>query len=194
MPLNWLFGQLWDCLPQSLKNPALIASIIFIRTFLTATKLHNFTVRGFCRHSFLEPIAKNGHVLLTQADGLLNQTTVRIEQIQLEMDSGKSVALDARESLIDLNRAGVGVLEIVTAPDLTFVALYLLTYLHSSFDQALVFLKKVQRILGHYKVGFFDMENVCDDFHIELNDREPFDVISTFLSVVRVRLWVHELS
>lgn len=73
-----------------------------------------------------EPIAKDGHVKLSTVEGLSNPSTIRIQQIQLEMDSGKSMAgLNPRESLIDLNRAGVGVLEIVTEPDLTYVIVFL---------------------------------------------------------------------
>nr|XP_044986895.1 glutamyl-tRNA(Gln) amidotransferase subunit B, mitochondrial isoform X2 [Jaculus jaculus] len=45
--------------------------------------------------------------------------TVRIKQIQLEQDSGKSLHDDLRcQTLVDLNRAGVGLLEVVLEPDL----------------------------------------------------------------------------
>lgn len=62
--------------------------------------------------------------------------TIRITQVQLEQDSGKSLH-DAEEShsLIDLNRAGIALLEIVTEPD--FV----------SGEEAAVFVKEFARIL-----------------------------------------------
>ena len=41
---------------------------------------------------------------------------MRIKQIQIEQDSGKSFH-DPKETLIDLNRCGIGLLEIVTEPD-----------------------------------------------------------------------------
>ncbi|XP_077381513.1 glutamyl-tRNA(Gln) amidotransferase subunit B, mitochondrial [Festucalex cinctus] len=45
---------------------------------------------------------------------------VRVKQIQLEQDSGKSLRDDARErTLVDLNRAGVGLMELVMEPDMT---------------------------------------------------------------------------
>ncbi|XP_018420648.1 PREDICTED: glutamyl-tRNA(Gln) amidotransferase subunit B, mitochondrial [Nanorana parkeri] len=45
---------------------------------------------------------------------------VRIKQIQLEQDSGKSLHDDcSRQTLIDLNRAGIGLMEIVMEPDMT---------------------------------------------------------------------------
>ncbi|XP_075399818.1 glutamyl-tRNA(Gln) amidotransferase subunit B, mitochondrial [Tenrec ecaudatus] len=46
--------------------------------------------------------------------------TVRVKQIQLEQDSGKSLHDDVRaQTLVDLNRAGVGLLEVVMEPDMT---------------------------------------------------------------------------
>ncbi|XP_061534891.1 glutamyl-tRNA(Gln) amidotransferase subunit B, mitochondrial isoform X3 [Phycodurus eques] len=45
---------------------------------------------------------------------------IRIKQIQLEQDSGKSLHDDARgQTLVDLNRAGVGLMELVMEPDMT---------------------------------------------------------------------------
>eukprot|EP00057_Strongylocentrotus_purpuratus_P012010 XP_011666484.1 PREDICTED: glutamyl-tRNA(Gln) amidotransferase subunit B, mitochondrial [Strongylocentrotus purpuratus] len=46
--------------------------------------------------------------------------SVRIKQVQLEQDSGKSLHDEENaETLVDLNRAGVGLMELVTEPDLT---------------------------------------------------------------------------
>uniref|UniRef100_A0A8C4I3R1 Glutamyl-tRNA(Gln) amidotransferase subunit B, mitochondrial n=1 Tax=Dicentrarchus labrax TaxID=13489 RepID=A0A8C4I3R1_DICLA len=46
--------------------------------------------------------------------------TVNIKQIQLEQDSGKSLHDDLRsQTLIDLNRAGVGLMELVMEPDMS---------------------------------------------------------------------------
>ncbi|XP_037327127.2 glutamyl-tRNA(Gln) amidotransferase subunit B, mitochondrial [Pungitius pungitius] len=46
--------------------------------------------------------------------------TVSIKQIQLEQDSGKSLHDDVRcQTLIDLNRAGVGLMELVMEPDMS---------------------------------------------------------------------------
>ncbi|KAI0797079.1 Glutamyl-tRNA-Gln amidotransferase B subunit [Abortiporus biennis] len=60
------------------------------------------------------PIATRGTLRLPSAG-----TEVRITQIQLEQDTGKST-FDARHHLsaIDLNRAGTGLMEIVSEPDM----------------------------------------------------------------------------
>ena len=58
-----------------------------------------------------QPLARGGHLRYldphTAERWHTNEKTVRITQIQLEQDSGKSLHdAEAQESLIDLNRAG----------------------------------------------------------------------------------------
>ncbi|KAF5923416.1 hypothetical protein HPG69_006585 [Diceros bicornis minor] len=70
------------------------------------------------------PIAVNGSMVYGVCVGkkrsqVINKT-VRVKQIQLEQDSGKSLHDDLRsQTLIDLNRAGVGLLEVVLEPDMS---------------------------------------------------------------------------
>ncbi|KAJ7712418.1 glutamyl-tRNA amidotransferase [Mycena metata] len=60
------------------------------------------------------PIALGGGLLIPNRD-----SPIRIKQIQLEQDTAKSTFEPrTRTSSIDLNRAGTGLLEIVTEPDL----------------------------------------------------------------------------
>ncbi|XP_049761426.1 glutamyl-tRNA(Gln) amidotransferase subunit B, mitochondrial isoform X1 [Elephas maximus indicus] len=70
------------------------------------------------------PIAVNGSltygICLGKKRRQVITKMVRIKQIQLEQDSGKSLHDDLRsQTLIDLNRAGVGLLEVVMEPDMT---------------------------------------------------------------------------
>ncbi|XP_028658530.1 glutamyl-tRNA(Gln) amidotransferase subunit B, mitochondrial isoform X2 [Erpetoichthys calabaricus] len=70
------------------------------------------------------PIAVNGSLsyshLVGQKWSQAVVKTVRIKQIQLEQDSGKSLHDDTRkQTLIDLNRAGVALMEIVMEPDMS---------------------------------------------------------------------------
>ncbi|XP_074885862.1 glutamyl-tRNA(Gln) amidotransferase subunit B, mitochondrial isoform X2 [Buteo buteo] len=69
------------------------------------------------------PIAVNGRLSYSLCiDNKMSQMvtkTVRIKQIQLEQDSGKSLHDDTRsQTLVDLNRAGVGLMEVVMEPDM----------------------------------------------------------------------------
>ncbi|XP_055974950.1 glutamyl-tRNA(Gln) amidotransferase subunit B, mitochondrial [Sorex fumeus] len=70
------------------------------------------------------PIAVNGSLAYSMYTGpqpsQVVTKTVRVRQIQLEQDSGKSLHDEQRaQTLIDLNRAGVGLLEVVLEPDMT---------------------------------------------------------------------------
>uniref|UniRef100_F6ZF69 Glutamyl-tRNA(Gln) amidotransferase subunit B, mitochondrial n=1 Tax=Monodelphis domestica TaxID=13616 RepID=F6ZF69_MONDO len=86
------------------------------------------------------PIAINGSLTYSLGVGALwspsATKTVRIKQIQLEQDSGKSLHDDMRsQTLIDLNRAGVGLMEVVMEPDM------------SCGDEAATAVKELQLIL-----------------------------------------------
>ncbi|XP_041729219.2 glutamyl-tRNA(Gln) amidotransferase subunit B, mitochondrial isoform X2 [Coregonus clupeaformis] len=70
------------------------------------------------------PIAVDGTLTYSHLGGRKRNTvvtkSVRIKQIQLEQDSGKSLHDDYRsQTLIDLNRAGVGLMELVMEPDMS---------------------------------------------------------------------------
>jgi len=65
-----------------------------------------------------QPLARGGEVHLPRDDARgLQDRTVRIERVHIEEDAGKSVHR-AGVGWVDLNRAGVPLIEIVTAPDL----------------------------------------------------------------------------
>ncbi|XP_035825976.1 glutamyl-tRNA(Gln) amidotransferase subunit B, mitochondrial [Aplysia californica] len=68
-----------------------------------------------------QPLAVNGQVTYVyqcSRTSRVERRSARLIQLQLEQDSGKSLHdSEQRLSLIDLNRAGVGLMEIVTAPD-----------------------------------------------------------------------------
>tara|TARA_B100000035_G_scaffold108128_2_gene91742 strand:- start:6188 stop:7648 length:1461 start_codon:yes stop_codon:yes gene_type:complete len=62
-----------------------------------------------------KPICRNGKILIRLEDG--KTKNIELTRIHMEEDSGKSIHdLDPFNTLIDLNRAGVPLLEIVTEP------------------------------------------------------------------------------
>lgn len=63
------------------------------------------------------PICRDGHVDIELEDGTVKQ--VRIHEIHMEEDAGKLVHDDwSGESLVDFNRSGVPLIEIVSEPDM----------------------------------------------------------------------------
>jgi aspartyl-tRNA(Asn)/glutamyl-tRNA(Gln) amidotransferase subunit B len=77
--------------------------------------------KGYQISQYELPIVHGGKVDLVQENGATR--TVRIVRAHLEEDAGKSLHEDfAGMSGIDLNRAGTGLLEIVSAPDLRSAA------------------------------------------------------------------------
>ncbi len=62
------------------------------------------------------PICTGGHVIIKDAEG--QEKKIHLTRIHMEEDSGKSMHdIDPFHSLIDLNRAGVPLLEIVSEPE-----------------------------------------------------------------------------
>ena len=63
------------------------------------------------------PIATKGQLRIQNSEG--DTVPVRIKQIQLEQDTAKSTFQPRTSTLhVDLNRAGVGLMEIVSEPDM----------------------------------------------------------------------------
>jgi aspartyl-tRNA(Asn)/glutamyl-tRNA(Gln) amidotransferase subunit B len=79
---------------------------------------------------------------------------VRINRLHMECDAGKIIHAD-EDSLVDLNRAGVPLMEIVTDPNF------------SSADQVIEFLKELQAILLTIESSNCDMEK--GNFRVDVN-------------------------
>ena len=91
---------------------------------------------GYQITQFQYPIVGEGVVTADLEDG--GTKDIRIERMHIEQDAGKSIHdIDPRKTFIDLNRAGVGLMEIVTKPDFR------------SPEEAGAFLKKLRSILRY---------------------------------------------
>lgn len=63
------------------------------------------------------PVCTHGHLVVKDAEG--NDKRIGITRIHMEEDAGKSMHLPGEtETLVDLNRAGVPLIEIVSEPDI----------------------------------------------------------------------------
>ncbi len=98
--------------------------------------------KGYQISQYDRPICVNGYLDIELSDSSTER--IRIRRAHLEEDTGKSIHTD-HGSLIDLNRAGVPLLEIVTEPDI-----------HSA-EAAEVFARKLRAILQYLGVNNGDM-------------------------------------
>lgn len=89
--------------------------------------------KGYQVSQHTTPICKNGFVKITVAEAERN---VRLNRIHIEEDAGKSLHdVDDNYTSIDLNRAGVPLLEIVSEPDI-----------HSS-DEAFAYITELRKLV-----------------------------------------------
>ena len=93
-----------------------------------------------------QPLARNGHLTIQTTEG---EREIRIRRVHLEEDTGKLTHVHQDEesySLVDLNRAGVPLLEIVSEPDLR------------SAEEVRTFATNLRSMLRYLKVNSGDLE------------------------------------
>ena len=104
--------------------------------------------KGYQISQFEDPVISGGYVEIAPGEGDLRR--IRLTRAHLEEDAGKSIHDPAvagpDDSLIDLNRAGVPLLEIVSEPDLR------------SSEEAGAYLRALRSILRYIGVSHGDME------------------------------------
>ena len=90
------------------------------------------------------PICKNGYLNIKIED---ETKKIRINRIHIEEDTGKSIHdINAHNTLIDYNRAGVPLLEIVSEPDI------------SSAEQASAYVSTIRRLARYIDISNSNME------------------------------------
>ncbi|KAK5576224.1 hypothetical protein RB653_007365 [Dictyostelium firmibasis] len=143
------------CVEQAIKTGLAIGGTINRYSFFD--RKHYFyqdLPQGYQITQLTEPIVKGGSIELELGDG--RQHKVRISHIQLEQDSGKSIHdLHPTKSLVDLNRAGIGLMEIVSHADFT------------SSEQVGCYIQKLQHLLKH--IGSSDANMQFGEMRCDVN-------------------------
>ena len=91
-----------------------------------------------------KPICEEGYIPIDLPDG--TEKKIRLQRIHIEEDSGKNIHTTRGISLVNLNRAGAPLLELVTYPDM------------SSSHEACSYLTRLHAILRYLEISNADME------------------------------------
>lgn len=112
--------------------------------------------KGFQISQFDLPVSKDGYVLV-------NERKIRINRAHLEEDTGKLIHLEQGEqkaSLIDFNRSGVPLMEVVSEPDI------------ESPEEAKAYAKKIHQVARYLEVSDADMEKAGMRFDANVSVRK----------------------
>src|SRR6204780_4719648 len=115
---------------------------------------------GYQISQYKSPLVGEGEVVVDMPDG--ETVRVGIERLHLEQDAGKSLHdQNPSMSLVDLNRAGVALMEIVSKPDLR------------SADEAKAYVAKLRAILRYLRTCDGDMEKGHLRADVNVSVRKP---------------------
>jgi aspartyl-tRNA(Asn)/glutamyl-tRNA(Gln) amidotransferase subunit B len=116
--------------------------------------------QGYQISQYKQPVVGEGEVLLDM--GERGQVTVGIERLHLEQDAGKSIHdQHPTMSLVDLNRSGVALMEIVSKPDMR------------SADEAKAYVSKLRTIMRYLGTCDGNMEQGSLRADVNVSVRKP---------------------
>lgn len=152
-------------LNRSVVEYGVRAGIAFNSKIATNTKMDRKNyfypdlVKGFQISQDDIPLCDGGYVEIELEEGTKN---IRLTRIHIEEDTGKSIHTEEGDSLLDYNRAGVPLIEIVTEPDM------------NTPEEAQLFLEKLRATLKYIEVSDCKMEegSLRCDVNINVVDTE----------------------
>jgi len=100
--------------------------------------------KGYQISQYEEPVCEYGELTVALPDN--SSKTIRIKRIHMEEDAGKSIHDQAEETLVDVNRCGVPLIEIVSEPDIR------------SAQEASLYLSKIKQIVQYLDICDGNME------------------------------------
>jgi len=124
--------------------------------------------KGYQISQYEQPLAEHGKLAIQTSEG---EKTIRVLRVHLEEDTGKLTHIDGG-SLVDLNRAGVPLLEIVSQPDM------------HSVEEARAYAESLREILRYLEVNSGDMEKGVIRFEANISIRpKGMDVLNTRVEI-----------
>ncbi len=153
------------CVEQTIRTGLALDAVIHLRSvFDRKNYFYADLPQGYQISQFTDPIVGPGTLHIQTEGG--QERAIGIERIHLEQDAGKSMHDQRPESsFIDLNRAGIGLMEIVSMPDLR------------SAEEAGQYLKKLRTILRYVGSCDGDMEKGSMRCDANISVRRPGEAL-----------------
>ena len=155
------------CVEQAVKTGLGLKARINLRSiFDRKNYFYADLPAGYQISQYKDPIVGEGTIVLDLADGGTRE--VGIERLHLEMDAGKSLHdQHPSKTYVDLNRAGVALMEIVSKPDLR------------SPEEAAAYLRKLRTILRYLGTCDGNMEEGSMRCDVNVSVRKPGGPLGT---------------
>ena len=129
--------------------------------------------QGYQISQFLDPVVGKGEIEIDLEDG--TSRTIGITRLHLEQDAGKSIHdMDPRRTLIDLNRSGVALMEIVSEPDMR------------SAEEAGAYVTKMRSILRYLGTCDGNMQEGSMRADVNVSVRKPGGELGTRCEIKNV--------
>jgi len=150
-----------ECVKQAVRTGlGLKAGINLKSVFDRKNYFYPDLPQGYQISQYKSPVVGEGEVVVDLPDG--ETVTVGIERLHLEQDAGKSLHdRHASMSFVDLNRAGVALMEIVSKPDMR------------SSEEAKAYVAKLRAILRYLGTCDGDMEKGNLRADVNVSVRKP---------------------
>src|SRR5687768_8407702 len=168
-----------ECVRQAIRTGlGLKAKINHRSVFARKNYFYPDLPQGYQISQYDQPIVGEGTVVVEigpDKNGDFEEIRVGIERLQLEQDAGKSLHdQHPTMSLVDLNRSGVALMEIVSKPDMR------------SAEEARAFLTKLRTILRYLGTSDADMDKGNLRADVNVSVRRPGDELGTRCEIKNV--------
>jgi aspartyl-tRNA(Asn)/glutamyl-tRNA(Gln) amidotransferase subunit B len=163
-----------ECVAQAVRTGlGLKAEINLSSVFDRKNYFYPDLPQGYQISQYKQPIVGEGEVTVDLPDG--TSFTVGIERLHLEQDAGKSIHdLHPTHSVVDLNRSGVALMEIVSKPDMR------------SAEEARAYLTKLRTILRYLGTCDGNMDEGSLRADVNVSVRRPGDPLGTRCEIKNV--------